>query len=171
MIIDTTNRPELVAQSSKSLLRRDIEAMILGAEYHRVLELPPILPMIPVAVLDGYPDDAQAADSVVPDEAGGAHTAVSRLVAAGHRRIGFRTVGGDRYIASPRVCGLKATRQPWQSAASMRTRTWCSPSPVPAHCTRSSPCGNGTRTRTARPCTLCVANTSLTPSTSKRGSK
>lgn len=100
MIIDTTNRPELVAQSSKSLLQRDIEAMILAAEYHRVVELPPVPPTIPVVVLDGIPDDASAADSVVPDEAGGAHVAVSRLIAAGHRRIGFCTVGGDRFIAS-----------------------------------------------------------------------
>lgn len=100
MIIDTTNRPELVAQSSKSLLQRDIEAMILAADYHRVVELPAIPPTIPVVILDGIPDDLTAADSVVPDEAGGAYAAVSHLLEAGHRRIGFCTVGGDRYIAS-----------------------------------------------------------------------
>lgn len=100
MIIDTTNRPELVAQSSKSLLQRDIEAMILAAEYHRMVELPPIPPTIPVVVLDGFPDDSRAADSVVPDEEGGAHAAVAHLIVAGHRRIGFCTVGGERFIAS-----------------------------------------------------------------------
>lgn len=100
MIIDTTNRPELITQSSKSLLQRDIEAMILAAEYHRVVELPPIPPTIPVVVLDGVPQDPASADSVVPDEAGGARTAVRHLLAAGHRRIGFCTVGGDRFVAS-----------------------------------------------------------------------
>ncbi|GGM35780.1 LacI family DNA-binding transcriptional regulator [Microbacterium saperdae] len=100
MLIDTANRPELVAQSTKSLLQRDIEAMILAAEYHRVVPLPPIPPTIPVVILNGIPDDPAAADSVVPDEAGGASAAVRHLLEAGHTRIGFCTVSGDRFIAS-----------------------------------------------------------------------
>ncbi|GGD89162.1 LacI family DNA-binding transcriptional regulator [Microbacterium murale] len=100
MIIDTTNRPELVAQSSKSLLQRDIEAMIIAADYHRVIDVPSVPPTIPVVVLDGIPDDPATADCVVPDEAGGAYAAVSHLLEAGHRRIGFCTVGGERFIAS-----------------------------------------------------------------------
>ncbi|WP_309066153.1 LacI family DNA-binding transcriptional regulator [Microbacterium sp.] len=100
MIIDTTNRAELTDQSSKSLLQRDIEAMILAADYHRTVGLTAVPPAMPVVVLNGVPADGSAADSVVPDEAGGAHSAVSSLLQAGHRRIAFCVVGGDRFIAS-----------------------------------------------------------------------
>lgn len=100
MLIDTANRSELVAQSTKSLLQRDIEALIVAAEYHRVVELPPVPPTIPVVVLDGIPGDGAAADSVVPDETGGARGAVLALLDAGHRRVGFCTVAGDRFVAS-----------------------------------------------------------------------
>lgn len=99
MIIDTTGRPELVEQSSKSLMQRDIEALVMAAEYHRMIEVPAIPPTIPVIVLDGVPDDPARADSVVPDEFGGAYAATSHIVGAGHRRIAFCTVAGKHYIA------------------------------------------------------------------------
>lgn len=100
LIIDTTNRPELVEQSSKSLLQRDIDGMIVAAEFHRRMPVPAIPPTIPLVILDGLPDDPSRADGVVPDERAGAYDAVLHLVDAGHRRIGFCTIGGDRYIAS-----------------------------------------------------------------------
>ncbi|GAB6858706.1 LacI family DNA-binding transcriptional regulator [Microbacterium xylanilyticum] len=100
MIIDTTHRSELVAQSAKSLLQRDIEAMILAVEYPRLVELPPVPPTIPLIVMDGLPDDPDKADSVVPDEVGGAYAAVAHLIEAGHSRIAFCNVGGDVFIAS-----------------------------------------------------------------------
>ncbi len=100
MIIDTTNRAELTEQSSKSLLQRDIEAMILAADYHRTVTLTAVPPTMPVVVLNGVPPEGSAADSVVPDEVGGARVAVDSLLHAGHRRIAFCVVGGDRFIAS-----------------------------------------------------------------------
>mgnify|MGYP001033345697 CR=1 FL=1 len=100
MVIDTTNRSELMPQSTKSLLQRDIEAVVLAVEYHRVVELPEVPPTIPVVILDGFPDDPTRADSVVPDESGGAHAAVAHLINAGHRRIAFCNVDDDRFIAS-----------------------------------------------------------------------
>ncbi|WP_137772085.1 MULTISPECIES: LacI family DNA-binding transcriptional regulator [unclassified Microbacterium] len=100
MIIETISRPELVTQSSRSLLQRDIDGMILAADYHRVVELPPIPPTLPVVILNGSPARGVMADSAVPDEEGGARSAVRRLLAAGHRRIAFCNVGGDRFVAS-----------------------------------------------------------------------
>ena len=41
---------------------RDIDALIIAAEYHRAVQLPVVPPTIPVLVLDGFPaDDAVAA--------------------------------------------------------------------------------------------------------------
>ena len=100
MIIDMTNRPELMEQSARSLLQRDIDALIVAAEYHRRIDLPSVPPTIPLVVLDGIPHDGADADGVVPDEAAGAHAATTHLLEAGHRRIAFCTVGGDQFIAS-----------------------------------------------------------------------
>ncbi|MGF3056786.1 LacI family DNA-binding transcriptional regulator [Microbacterium sp. YY-01] len=100
LIVETTGRPELVSQSSKSLLQRDIEAVVIAADYHRPVELPVIPPTIPIVVLDGVAPSSAIADNVVPDEAGGAYSAVQHLIEAGHRRIGYCNVGGDRFIAS-----------------------------------------------------------------------
>lgn len=101
MIIDATNRTELLEQSARALLQRDIDAMIVAAEYHRPVDLPVVPPTIPVVVLDGFATGDAVADGVVPDERGGAYSATAHLVEAGHRRIAFCTVGGDAYVASP----------------------------------------------------------------------
>ncbi|MGX5770349.1 LacI family DNA-binding transcriptional regulator [Microbacterium trichothecenolyticum] len=100
MIIDTTNRTELLKQSSRSLLQRDIDALIIAAQYHRAVELPVVPPTIPVLVLDGFPAHDAVADGVVPDEHGGAYEATRHLAQAGHRRIAFCNIGGDVYVAS-----------------------------------------------------------------------
>lgn len=100
MIIDTTNRTELLDQSSRSLLQRDIDALIIAAEYHRAVEVPPVPPTIPVMILDGFPAGDAIADGVVPDEQGGAYDATYHLAQAGHRRIAFCNIGGDVYVAS-----------------------------------------------------------------------
>ena len=101
MLIDTTNRSELADLAAKSLLQRDVEALIVAAEYHRAVKTPVVPPGMPLVILDGISDDdGIAADSVVPDEEGGAHAAVRHLLEHGHRRIGFCTVDDDGYIAA-----------------------------------------------------------------------
>lgn len=109
MIIDTTNRSELLEQSSRSLLQRDIDALIIAAEFHRPVQLPPIPPTMPAMVLDGFPMGDAIADGVVPDEAAGAYEATRHLLSAGHRRIAFCNVEGDVYVASAlRYSGYEA---------------------------------------------------------------
>ncbi|MGC5173194.1 LacI family DNA-binding transcriptional regulator [Microbacterium sp. DT81.1] len=100
MIIDTTDRPELVDQASRSLLQRDIDAMIVAADFHRSVAVPSVPPTIPLVVLDGVPSESGRADGVVPDEAAGAYAATTHLLEFGHRRIAFCNIGGDQYIAS-----------------------------------------------------------------------
>lgn len=100
MIIDTTDRPELVDQASRSLLQRDIDAMIVAADFHRSVQVPSVPPTIPLVVLDGVPSEPGSADGVVPDEVAGAHAAATHLLEFGHRRIAFCNIGGDQYIAS-----------------------------------------------------------------------
>lgn len=100
MIIDTANRSELLEQSSRALLQRDIDALIIAAEYHRAVDVPAVPPAMPVTVLDGFPAGDVVADGVVPDEQAGAYDATCHLAQAGHRRIAFCNIGGDVFVAS-----------------------------------------------------------------------
>ncbi|GAA1817608.1 LacI family DNA-binding transcriptional regulator [Agromyces neolithicus] len=99
MLIDTTNRAEIAELSSKSLLQRDVEALIVAAWYHRVVETPAVPLSMPLVVLDGIAPEGVQADGVVPDEVGGALAAVRHLIDAGHRRIAFCNVADQRFIA------------------------------------------------------------------------
>ncbi|MEW2547457.1 LacI family DNA-binding transcriptional regulator [Streptomyces sp. NPDC047002] len=93
LLIDTAGNDELQRPAVRSLLQRNIEALVFATTYHRLVDLPEVPRSVPVVVLDGRPSDpASRADFVVPDEAAGARAGVARLVAAGHRRIGFCTV-------------------------------------------------------------------------------
>ena len=112
MVIDTANDPALFPHASKSLLQRDIDALIVAAEYHREIDLPSVPPDVPVVTLDGFARQAQRADGVVPEEYEGAFSATRHLLDAGHRRIAHVTVGGGLYVASAfRLEGYRAALQ------------------------------------------------------------
>lgn len=109
LLIDTAGNNDLVSPAVKSLLQRNIEALIFAATFDREVEFPLVPESVPVVVLDGTPaDPASTADSVVPDERGGARTAVERLIASGHTRIGFCNVDGEYRVASElRLAGYR----------------------------------------------------------------
>jgi LacI family transcriptional regulator len=100
LLIDVAGEESMQSPAVKSLLQRNIEALIFATAYHRELELPLVPANVPVVVLDGRPlEGSRDADSVVPDEAAGARAAVLHLAEAGHRRIGFCNVPGRYPLA------------------------------------------------------------------------
>jgi LacI family transcriptional regulator len=100
MLIDTVGHPEVEGPATRALLQRNIEALIIAAEFHRDVELPLVPNSLPIVVLDGRPKDPHAvADWVVPDEVGGARAATERLLAAGHRRIAFCGIADASFVA------------------------------------------------------------------------
>jgi LacI family transcriptional regulator len=100
ILIDTAGHQELDSPAVKTLLQRNIEGMIIAADFHRDVELPLVPATTPIVVLDGRPRDHDSiADWVVPDETGGAYTATQRLIEAGHRRIAFCNVSSPRFVA------------------------------------------------------------------------
>jgi LacI family transcriptional regulator len=104
LLIDMAGQPEMRDQAVRSLLQRNIEALIIATAYHRSVEVPVAPSSLPIVVLDGIPADPDAAvDSVVPDERSGAAAAVAHLVSHGHTRIGFINVP-DAY---PLAAGLR----------------------------------------------------------------
>ncbi|WP_082499067.1 MULTISPECIES: LacI family DNA-binding transcriptional regulator [unclassified Rathayibacter] len=108
LLIDTDGDRRLERDAVDSLVQRNVDGLIYASAYHRLVDLPVVPPRIPLAVLDGRPsDDAVRADSVVPDERGGARDAVSALVRAGHRRIAFCTVSDDIPATRERRAGYE----------------------------------------------------------------
>jgi LacI family transcriptional regulator len=95
MLIDTYGNDAVQTPAVQSLLQRNIEALIVATNFHKLVELPFVPPTMPVVVLDGRPADADAdatVDFVVPDEELGAYTSTRMLIDAGHTRIGFCNV-------------------------------------------------------------------------------
>ncbi|MBF4615923.1 LacI family DNA-binding transcriptional regulator [Curtobacterium sp. VKM Ac-1376] len=97
MLVDTGGDEDLQTTAVQSLMQRNVDGLIVAATYHRTVETPRVPATTPVVLLDGRPEteDASAlpaADFVVPDEERGARDAVTHLIEAGHRRIGFCTV-------------------------------------------------------------------------------
>lgn len=100
LLIDTAGDRTLEHLATTSLLQRGIEALVLAADFHRDVVLPLAPPSVPIVVLNGRAaPESRTADSVVPDEVGGAYAATSHLAGAGHRRIGFCSVSDDAFVA------------------------------------------------------------------------
>ncbi|GAA4730397.1 LacI family DNA-binding transcriptional regulator [Isoptericola chiayiensis] len=100
MVIDTDGNAAMGVPATQSFLQRDVEALIIAADYHREVAVPAAPRRLPTVILDGWPDSAGVADGVVPDERGGGRTATEHLLAAGHRRIAMLTVAGSTYVAA-----------------------------------------------------------------------
>jgi len=100
VVIDTGGDRDLDEPAARSMLQRDVEALVVAADYHREVALPEHPHQMPAVVLDGWPAPGQAADAVVPDEAMGGRLATEHLLDAGHHRIVLVTVSGDRYVAA-----------------------------------------------------------------------
>jgi LacI family transcriptional regulator len=92
----------------RALLDRQVDGIIYAAEYHQVVTLPEALPTSRAVLLDARSLDG-GVSSVVPDEAGGAMTAVRELVAHGHRHIGFVSNADDIPARDLRLAGWKAS--------------------------------------------------------------
>lgn len=100
MVIDTAGDAGLEGPGVRALLQRNIEGLIVAAEFHREVQLPLVPQSIPTVILDGRPPaSATSVDWVVPDEAGGAYAATRHLIEAGHRRIAFCNVSDRTFIA------------------------------------------------------------------------
>jgi LacI family transcriptional regulator len=108
VIINTEREPS--GNSHKDdvqvLIDRQVEAVLYATMYHRQVSLPPNLKGVPVVLIDST-DRAGFVPSVVPDEVGGAIAAVTHLIEAGHRRIGFLNNDDDVPATHERLVGFK----------------------------------------------------------------
>lgn len=119
LLMNSGNDAELENREIQALRDRQVDGIIYAAEYHRVLEPPAALAGVPAVLLDARAANGEFA-AVVPDEVGGAMTAVKELIDHGHRRIGFATNITDIPATRLRLDGfkkaLKSARRTYQKA-------------------------------------------------------
>ena len=108
MMINTGGDAEVEDRAIAALLGRQVDGIVYAAMYHRVIEPPAALHEVPSVLLDARSDD-EGLSSVAPDEEGGARAAVSHLVEAGHRRIGYLQSDAAIPAAEERLRGYRET--------------------------------------------------------------
>ena len=86
-LVNTGGDPAVEQTAVTAMLRQRVDGFLYACMYHRVVELPaglgPHVTLLNARTADG------TGPAVVPDDRGGAHAAVTELLAHGHRRIGF----------------------------------------------------------------------------------
>ena len=88
LLVNTEDNLELEHAAVEMMLDRQVEGIIYGTMYHRMVQPPAHIAEVPAVLLDCF-DEKRAFPSVVPDEVQGGRTAAQCLIQAGHRRIGF----------------------------------------------------------------------------------
>ncbi len=99
LVLNSNDDPVLAARQLDALLERDVDGLVYATYYHRVIDPPAQLRLLPSVLLDARTENG-GLSSVVPDEISGSRAAVEELLAAGHRRIGFLN-NADEIPAKP----------------------------------------------------------------------
>ncbi|GAB5077148.1 LacI family DNA-binding transcriptional regulator [Arthrobacter sp. AD-310] len=109
MIINTSAAASLDSRTADvgALLERRVDGILYATMYHRSVELPANLDSVPSVLVDSVSTGGNIT-AVVPDEEGGARTAVSALLKAGHTRIGFLNNTDDVPATRLRLKGFRA---------------------------------------------------------------
>ena len=110
MIINTSASASLESRTAdvQALLERRVDGILYATMYHRSVELPANLGSLPSVLVDSVSEDGNIT-AVVPGEEGGARTAVSALLDAGHTRIGFLNNTDDVPATRLRLKGFRST--------------------------------------------------------------
>jgi LacI family transcriptional regulator len=106
LIANTAGEAVHEREALDGLLDRRVDGLVLGATYHRALQVPAMRADIPVVLLDAF-DPRGGRPAVVPDDERGAYDATALLLEAGHRRIGFVTISNPIPAATLRAEGYR----------------------------------------------------------------
>jgi LacI family transcriptional regulator len=106
LIFNTNSEPELEEREALLLKQRKVDGVLYAAMFHRRVTVPATLADVPVVLVDAVSDDPSIS-SVVPDEVSGGRDAVTVLLLAGHRRIGFLNSEDDIPATHGRLQGFE----------------------------------------------------------------
>ncbi len=105
LIADTGGHSDKANDLAHTFLRHRVEGLIYLADFRREVRLPPYLRGTPVVLANCY--DADGTPAVIPDDEGGQYALVSRIIAAGHRRIGFLCLPDKQAARALRLRGYQ----------------------------------------------------------------
>lgn len=106
LLVNTGLNKELEAMAIDMMLERQVDGIVYATMYHHLVTVPEQIREVPVVLLDCYCAD-HSLPSVVPDEVAAGRTAVTALLQAGHRRIGFMNNVDDIPATRGRLEGYK----------------------------------------------------------------
>lgn len=108
LLIVNTDRDsgDLHGDDLQVLIDNQVEGILYATMYHREVVLPPNLHGRTTVLIDAR-ESTGIVPSVVPNEIQGATTAVTHLIEAGHRRIGFLNNSDDVPATHERLIGYK----------------------------------------------------------------
>ena len=106
MLLSSDGNAELEDVEVRALIDRQVDGIVYASMFHRVLTPPSRLRSTRAVLLDARTEDGEFS-SVVPDEVGGARSAVQELLSHGHRRIGFLTDSADVPATRGRLVGYR----------------------------------------------------------------
>ncbi|MFW8635691.1 LacI family DNA-binding transcriptional regulator [Cribrihabitans pelagius] len=106
MIADTGESPETVPVLAATFAQHRVEGLIYVADHHSRVDLDLGAAKCPVLLANCYDD--RGTPCVLPDDAAGQKALVARLIAAGHRRIGFLTLDPEMPAGRLRLEGYRA---------------------------------------------------------------
>lgn len=106
VVVDTDGDQARERRAIDELRQRQVDGFLYATMYHQVIEPPDELAGTPTVLLDARTEGRQWS-SVVPDEAGGATTAVGHLLEHGHRRIGYLQNDADIPATDLRLHGYE----------------------------------------------------------------
>jgi LacI family transcriptional regulator len=109
VIINTSGSASLESRQAdvEALLERRVDGIVYATMYHRNVELPANLGSVPSVLVDSVATGGNIT-AVIPDEEGGARSAVGALLAAGHSRVGFINNTDDVPATRERLRGFRA---------------------------------------------------------------
>ena len=110
MIINTSGSASLESRQAdvEALLERRVDGILYATMYHRNVELPGNLSSVPSVLVDSVAIGGNIT-AVIPDEEGGARTAVRALLDAGHTRVGYLNNTDDVPATRQRLQAFRAT--------------------------------------------------------------
>lgn len=110
LIASTESDPTIETAAIERLLEHRVEGILYAATWHRAVELPEIAREVPTVLVNCFDAEGRF-PAIVPDERAGGRRATERLLAAGHRRIGFINLDPEIPAAVGRRSGFHEALQ------------------------------------------------------------
>ena len=105
MIADTAGNQDRVPHLIDTFLSHKVEGLIYVAEYHQEVSLPQVPAETPMVLVNCF--DQRGTPAILPDDRRGQRDLVSRLIAEGHRRIGYLALRSNMVAGQLRPAGYR----------------------------------------------------------------